>query len=108
MPVDDQLFVVIPRLRAWAITQAPIKRLWIYGSRLRGTQRHDSNLDIAIELYSRPTDEVRGEYFNEALPAWRKDLCLIMPFAPNIQMYAAVWASVNSSSMLVFERGNGE
>jgi predicted nucleotidyltransferase len=108
MPVEDQLFEVIPRLRTWAAAQEPVKRLWIYGSRLRGTQRPDSDLDIAIEIFARPTAEQRGQFWNHTVALWRADLRLIVPFEPHIEMYVTVWTNVNACSMLVFERRNSK
>lgn len=37
-------------LRDWAAAKPLIRKLWIFGSRVRGDNRPDSDLDIAIEL----------------------------------------------------------
>ena len=38
------------KLKAWASANTRVARLWIFGSRAKGTSRRDSDLDIAIEL----------------------------------------------------------
>jgi predicted nucleotidyltransferase len=37
-------------LRAWAAKNESIYQLWLFGSRVKGTSRPDSDIDIALEL----------------------------------------------------------
>jgi hypothetical protein len=48
--LDTDIIAVVPRLRVWAQGHANIRRVWLYGSRVRGTQRPDSDLDVAVEI----------------------------------------------------------
>jgi len=41
---------IIERLRAWAIVESFIRRVWIFGSRARGDHRIDSDIDVAVEI----------------------------------------------------------
>ena len=43
-------------LRSWAQGEPNVKRAWIFGSRARGDQRDDSDLDVAVEI----SQEARG------------------------------------------------
>jgi|KBSSwiStaDraftv2_1062776.scaffolds.fasta_scaffold00845_20 predicted nucleotidyltransferase len=46
----------VEQLRLWAAGNPLIVRLWLYGSRARGDHRDDSDLDIAVENLTAPTD----------------------------------------------------
>ncbi|GAB7543676.1 nucleotidyltransferase family protein [Cupriavidus sp. 8B] len=48
--IEDALFGVINTLRSWAESQPHVRRPWIFGSRLKGMQRVDSDLDVAMEI----------------------------------------------------------
>ena len=37
----------------WAEKYPDIRRVWLYGSRVKGTARPDSDLDIAVEIHPR-------------------------------------------------------
>lgn len=51
MAVDTQLFAVIPKLSAWAVSKSNVQWVCVFGSRVRGTQqRADSDLDVAIGI----------------------------------------------------------
>lgn len=47
----------IEAIRAWAATRPFVLRVWLFGSRTRGTHSLDSDLDIAIEHEAYPGDE---------------------------------------------------
>ena len=42
----------------WATRYPAILRVWLYGSRVKGTARPDSDLDVAVEIHSH---EFRGQ-----------------------------------------------
>src|SRR3569833_791953 len=46
----------VEAIQHWAALNPVIKRVWIFGSRARGTARPDSDLDIAVEHDSLPGD----------------------------------------------------
>jgi predicted nucleotidyltransferase len=55
--IDDAVFDAMRTLRSWSETRSHVRRLWVFGSRLKGTQRDDSDLDVAMEIDARGTDE---------------------------------------------------
>jgi predicted nucleotidyltransferase len=55
--IEDAFFDAVRALRSWAEGQRHVRRLWVFGSRLKGTQREDSDLDVAVEIDARGSDE---------------------------------------------------
>jgi predicted nucleotidyltransferase len=47
----------LAKLREWAAAHREVRRLWVFGSRLKGEQRADSNLDVAMEIDAIGYDE---------------------------------------------------
>ena len=43
----------------WASTQPLIRKAYLFGSRVRGTSNPDSDLDIAVEVFTLPGDPMR-------------------------------------------------
>lgn len=41
----------------WASTQPLIRKAYLFGSRVRGTHKPNSDLDVAIEIFTLPGDE---------------------------------------------------
>jgi predicted nucleotidyltransferase len=52
MNIDDMAASVAE----WASAQPLVRKAYLYGSRVRGTHRSDSDLDVAIEIVSLPGD----------------------------------------------------
>lgn len=52
MDIDDLAAAVAK----WARTQPLIRKAYLFGSRVRGTHRPDSDLDVAVEIFSLPGD----------------------------------------------------
>lgn len=40
-----------PAIERWAMSFPAIHRVWLYGSRVKGTARPDSDLDVAVEIH---------------------------------------------------------
>lgn len=40
----------------WSSTQPLIRKAYLFGSRVRGTHRPDSDLDVAVEVFTLPGD----------------------------------------------------
>ncbi|MEW5421056.1 nucleotidyltransferase domain-containing protein [Amorphus sp. 3PC139-8] len=43
-------------IRSWAARKPEIRSVHLYGSRARGDNREDSDIDLAIRLFQRPND----------------------------------------------------
>lgn len=95
----DALKEVLKRIADWAAGEKWIAAVYIFGSRAKGTNRPDSDLDLAVELTVIEESEVDGIYIDEArkwrealkpLSPWPVDLDLYHPkSAPNVHTYVA-------------------
>ncbi len=54
---DSLLDIIGVRIQVWAQKHPLIRRIYLYGSRVRGDYRPDSDLDVAIEFYKRSGDD---------------------------------------------------
>ena len=111
MPVTAQFLSFIPRLAVWAEGKPTVRRAWIYGSRLRGTQRHDSDLDLALEIDPLDTtNETLAEWMTES-DEWRNELKELAQLDVQLEWYGGeatpkVLGFLSCCSMLVYERPN--
>lgn len=106
MPVDFRLFEVLVKFRGWAEEKANIRRFWIYGSRLRGTQRDDSDLDVAIEIDTIESMDERID-FGATRTLWKKELESLTPnWIVQVEMHGTpkVDQFVACCGMLVYVR----
>ena len=106
MAVDDELFSTVQRLRDWAASHLLVKRVWIYGSRLRGTQKSESDLDVCIEIDPLSTDEETQLIWMDEKERWLEDLESLSPYKIHLEMYGTPNVSeyIESCSMLIYER----
>ena len=90
-------------LREWADTESNVKHVWLFGSRIRGNARADSDLDVAVEPVH--CDDV----FCEHRRIWRGQL------AGRTRLTLDVWEyrpelddriknALTEASRLIFER----
>ena len=98
---------VIAGPRAWASRQPKIRRLWLFGSRVCGNHRDDSDLDIAVEIDPLMTEAEKTVFWTDTRPRWEAELAATQPFTPDLEMYGTdqIVAFVEECSVLVFERG---
>ena len=110
MAVDDELFATLPRIIAWANSQLTVKRIWVYGSRLRGTQKPESDLDICIEIDPIATDEETQIVWMDEKEGWRAELARLTPYKIHLEMYGTphVDEYIECCSMLIYERTVGQ
>jgi len=100
-------------LSSWAAGKSLIGRLLIFGSRVRGDHRPDSDLDIAIELDLSATsgiDESGGlaSWMFET-EDWEDELRAILPFEIDLEQYRGtdtptIHKALNQSSELVYAK----
>ena len=60
-------------VRRWAIAEPEVGAAWLYGSRVLGKQRPDSDLDIAVRS-SRLLRQEEVDAFQANFPRWEKAL----------------------------------
>ena len=108
--MDTQLFEATQRLREWCHAKPFVRRLWLFGSRLRGTHRDDSDLDVALEIDPLPKDEdVLTSWISES-SAWETELRAIVPYQVDLQLYdlddarSVVVGYVKCCGMLLYAR----
>ena len=108
-----QMVEVRTLLAAWAAEKTLINRLWLFGSRVRGENRHNSDVDVAIELDMSATkgiDESGGVAtwaFDSTM--WKSELEDLLSLAVDLQRYKTgetnvIQAGLDRSSILVYEK----
>lgn len=95
------------RLSNWAAEKTLIKKLYIFGSRARGTADSLSDLDIAIELVE--TDEEEDIVWIDNKGAWKKEISKIVPLEIQLELYSGetsptIQSGLAHSSILVYEK----
>lgn len=103
-------------LSTWAVKKPLVNRLWLFGSRVRGDHRPDSDVDVAIELdmaVAKGADESGGiaTWAFDAKP-WQPELELLLSKVVDLQRYKAgetniIQAGLDQSSILVYEKSRG-
>lgn len=92
----------------WANTQPLIRKVYLFGSRVRGTHRPDSDLDVAVEIFTLPGD-------NSPLATWigesshlEASIAGIVPVNIDLQWYGGeaetprIHKALKRSSLLVY------
>lgn len=92
-------------LAQWARTKPTLRRLWPYGSRVRGTCRPDSDLDIAFEIDLMQKEAEKAQWHEVEHGKWVSELSTISALAVHLESYAIVTQAVVEHGVLVYERG---
>ncbi|WP_242684171.1 nucleotidyltransferase family protein [Paraburkholderia hospita] len=99
-------------LRFWAEAQPHVRRLWVFGSRLKGTQRDDSDLDVAMEIDAFGQDESAAVSWVGYRQQCEHELCALTGFAVQLHPFdcadstSKVVAYVSCCAALVYARKN--
>jgi predicted nucleotidyltransferase len=96
-------------IRRWAAANPIVERVHIFGSRVRGTHRPDSDLDVAIEHGVMPGD---ADHFTTAIgerSTWADELQALAKCKLDVWSYRPgdtpkVEAGIRESSVVVYER----
>lgn len=97
----------------WARGKPLVKRVYLFGSRVRGDNRPESDIDIAVELDPsafRGADESGGlaTWMFEA-QAWREELKQLIPMKIQLERYhpgqtPTIEKGLARSSQLIYEK----
>ena len=109
MPISQDLLHIAPELRFWAQRTICVRRLWIFGSRVRGEHQPESDLDIAIEIDPTEADVTAVLAYLSNFEHWRSELQQSVPYEVDLEIYdpahVIVKQGVDSHGFLVYERG---
>jgi predicted nucleotidyltransferase len=95
----------------WAASQPLVVKAWIFGSRVRGTSRSDSDVDIAIEVRALPGDTEPLATFMYEADSLEQSIQARLPLVVDLQWYGGpvetpiIHAGLQQSSVLVYDAG---
>jgi predicted nucleotidyltransferase len=107
MDIDD----VIKAIKMWATNNPHVRRVYIFGSRVKDNFREDSDLDIALDIDKSENDTNRLATWVYESKAWKQELQTLIPsFNIDLQWFdpngstKTVEAGIKNGSILVYER----
>jgi predicted nucleotidyltransferase len=110
MALARELQPVAEALRLWASNEPDLRRVWIYGSQVRGRPSPDSDLDVAVEVIPRDGENTYDVFVCSA-DDWRSELTSrVAPHKLDLKLYDAskarekVRRGVEEDGVLVYER----
>jgi len=108
MEFDDMAAAVAK----WAGTQPLVRKAYLFGSRVRGTHRPDSDLDVAVEIVTLPCDD--GPFTTWTCEAQRLKTSIagVVHVAIDLEWYGdevetpRIHAALKQSSVVVYDVEN--
>lgn len=106
-----ELPLISEALYRWAASKPLVARVWVFGSRARGTALPDSDLDIAIELdmQARNGMDETGGCVTWAFETneWESELAAALHFKIDLQQYRGsdtptIQSAIASAGQLVY------
>ena len=85
--IEEGVFDAMRALCGWARGHPFVKRLWIFGSRLKGVQRLDSDLDVALEIDPIGRDEIALTSWIRHSSEWKDELAPLTRYPIDLQFY---------------------
>src|SRR5215208_6814654 len=73
------------KLALWARDKREISELWLFGSRMRGDHRKDSDLDIAVIMAGENEGDRLGNWIALA-EEWEEELKALVPVAIDLDL----------------------
>jgi predicted nucleotidyltransferase len=97
----------IDAIRAWADSKAIVSRVWVFGSRARGTNRTDSDLDVAVEHGALPGDSSPLTTSIGELDGWSRELQPKLSLSLDLESYIpgvtpTIEKALAESSVLIY------
>ena len=103
--MNEQLLPMVPVVAKWAAATRNVRRVWLYGSRVRGTPRPDSDLDVCVEIDPLMTEQEKAESQRQQ-KAWRSELSMLCGLNVHLEPYATEQQKgfIAKEGRLVYER----
>jgi len=106
--VHSTLSSAAVKVRQWAASNPAVRRVWLFGSRVRGTHSVESDLDIAVEVSALPGDEDAFTTWVAESGSWQRQLSTLLPWRAHLSRYEGTATSEVSEGIrdgvLVYER----
>lgn len=107
---DTPLSTVADAVGRWALGKQFIKAVYFFGSRVRGDNHVNSDLDIAVELVFRDPDTALGHWtaHNES---WKSEIESMLPWKIDFEWYHSsatkiIQQGIDRSSIHVYEKAH--
>jgi uncharacterized protein len=110
--IEDALFDAMRALRTWSEGQDQVRRLWVFGSRLKGVQRVDSDLDVAMEIDPIGYDESAAVTWGVYRQEWERTLTTLTCYEVHLHEFdlanpmSNVVSYIGCCAALVYARTN--
>lgn len=104
---DDRIVLV-----SWAQATPNVRRVWLFGSRVKGTHRPDSDLDVAVEIDAVGNDETPFDTWVGEAAGWKSQLQLRITAALDLQWFdpdgstPKIQAALGDAASLIYERAS--
>jgi predicted nucleotidyltransferase len=104
----NQLKNISESLVNWASKNKSISRIWLYGSRIKGTYNEDSDLDIAVEIDEKSISEDITTYSTFETENVQKALQAFIPYKVHLEIVYEdtphVLSYLKKQSVLIYEK----
>ena len=96
----------------WAGTQPLVRKAYLFGSRVRGTHRPDSDLDVAVEIFTLPGDSSPFTTWTGEAQRLKASIAGVVPTAIDLDWYGdevetpRIHAALEQSSVVVYDVEN--
>lgn len=93
----------------WASSQPLIRKAYLFGSRVRGTHQHDSDLDVAVEIFTLPGDSSEFTTWIGEAQRLKASIAGIAPVSIDLNWYGGegetprVHKGLEQSSLVVYD-----
>src|SRR5947207_1571875 len=109
LPVATELQRPIVALQNWAASEPLVSAVYIYGSRLRETNRPDSDLDVAVS-FDIPAEEEPVIFWIDHKQRWKGELTQRVGLKIDLEiahpiLAPKVWGYLKERHALVYLRG---
>jgi predicted nucleotidyltransferase len=111
--LSDQQFdlsELIDVIVKWCVSENVVRKAFVYGSRVAGTHGTDSDIDVAIELNSLPSDSSEFVTWMGEAERLRKSLAPLLPVRLHLEWYGGavetpyVHKGLASHSILIYSQ----